>query len=153
MKKISWEYWFLFLISGILAIILLFTLTKAKDTDTSSLITSNQITDSVVVSPSAGAAGGVSVSVAYAGGDEDGWNFNLNFDTHNVNLDAYDYQKGIYLEKNEGLYPSLKIEVSGQTHHKKAEAVFEKIELPFAIIIKNLSAIPRREFKVEGERG
>lgn len=73
--------------------------------------------------------------------------FQFVLDTHSVNLDAFDFQKDVKLEKdNKESYP-ITVNQSGSGHHRKAEITFAPVAVPFTIIVASVSSIPRREFR------
>jgi len=73
--------------------------------------------------------------------------FNIILDTHNVNLDSFNFEKDVFLGKEgRGSLP-IKISQSGSVHHRKAELAFNKTSTPFTIVLSNLSGISKREFK------
>lgn len=72
--------------------------------------------------------------------------FQITLDTHSVNLDAFDFQKEITLEKGGESFSPKVISQEGSVHHRKAEIYFEKASVPFEVVVMNLSDIPRREF-------
>lgn len=148
MKKISWEYRVLILIVPLFSILILFNLFKTKNRITKGRPEENLKPVSLNISPSQSTEGSVTVSADITE-NSGGWNVNLAFDTHNINLDDYNYPQGIYLEKESLRYNPLEINVSGQLHHKKAEIVFEKISPPFSLSIDDLSGISKRVFQIK----
>lgn len=73
--------------------------------------------------------------------------FQIVLDTHSVNLDAFDFQKEIALEKNGKSFSPNVISKEGSVHHRKAVISFGQTSVPFTIVVMNLSGVPRREFK------
>lgn len=95
----------------------------------------------------------VTAGVEYLAAKSDGKNivFNIVLNTHSVELDSFDFQKDIVLEKNpeaSGSNP-VKVTTNGSGHHRSAEVTFEKTSPPFTIVLKNLANINRREFLFE----
>lgn len=75
--------------------------------------------------------------------------FRTALDTHSVDLDSFDFTKDITLEKDgKSVSPSL-VKQEGSDHHRSAEINFPQTSLPFTIVFKNLSNVPRREFNFE----
>lgn len=72
--------------------------------------------------------------------------FQIVLDTHSVDLDAFDFQKDVALEKDNKSSSPVIIDQSGSGHHRQAEVSFERISPPFTIVVMNVSNIPRREF-------
>lgn len=72
--------------------------------------------------------------------------FNVIIDTHSVDLNAFDLQNNIILEKNGKKIKPKKINVSGSIHHKTAEIAFNSTPTPFTVFITNLDNVPKREF-------
>lgn len=95
----------------------------------------------------------VTVVVEYlaAKSDEKTMTFAVSLDTHSVNLDSFDFQKDIVLEKNpraSGSNPT-KVTTNGSDHHRSGEIVFPNTPPPFTLVLKNIANINRREFLFE----
>ncbi len=73
--------------------------------------------------------------------------FQIALDTHSVNLDTFDFQKEIILEKGGKSFSGKIISQEGSVHHRKAQISFSQTATPFTFVVINLSGIPRREFK------
>lgn len=93
----------------------------------------------------------VTVEVEYLAVKSDGKNitFNIALNTHSVNLDSFDFQKDIVLEKDGKSTTPSKISTNGGGHHRSSEIVFPNTSPPFTIVLKNLANINRREFLFE----
>lgn len=73
--------------------------------------------------------------------------FAITLDTHSENLDAFDFQKDIFLGKDgRGILPVV-VSQSGSGHHRKAEVTFKRTVPPLTIVLSNLAGISRREFQ------
>ena len=79
--------------------------------------------------------------------DNDNIVFNIVLDTHNVDLSSFDFSKDIVLEKEGLVRIPIKSSPTGSVHHRKAEVVFKRVNLPYSIVLMNLSSIQRREFQ------
>lgn len=93
--------------------------------------------------------GNVTVIVEYLPekSDENSSIFLITLDTHSVDLDAFDFQKDVFLGKEgRGSLP-IKVSQSGSGHHRKAEVAFKKTATPFSIVLSNLGGISKREFQ------
>lgn len=77
--------------------------------------------------------------------------FAVSLDTHSVNLDSFDFQKDIVLEKNpraSGSNPT-KVTTNGSDHHRSGEIIFPNTSPPLTLVLKNIANINRREFLFE----
>lgn len=71
----------------------------------------------------------VTVIVEYIPEKSDSFNsvFSITLDTHSANLDAFDFQKDVFLGKDgKGSLPMI-VNESGGGHHRKAEITFKKL--------------------------
>lgn len=93
--------------------------------------------------------GDVDVVVEYLPEKSDNNNivFNIVLDTHNVNLDSFDFFNDIELEKEGVVSIPIKSSPTGSVHHRKAEVVFKRINPPFSVVLLKLSSLPKREFQ------
>lgn len=72
--------------------------------------------------------------------------FQISFNTHSVDLDSFDPNTQITLEKDGKILKPQSINPTGSSHHKEFDITFEKVKSPFSIVITNLANIPKREF-------
>jgi hypothetical protein len=95
--------------------------------------------------------GGVTVKVTYPhsqGTDET--RFDVVFDTHSINLDAYDLKALSVLRDDSGkIYEPLRVENKGSGHHREITVVFPKPAADvkrLELVIKDLAGIKERSF-------
>lgn len=93
----------------------------------------------------------VTVAVEYLKDKSDDKNmvFTVTIDTHSVNLDAFNFEKDIVLEKDGKSTAPSKATTNGGGHHRSGEIVFPNTSPPFTMVLKNLANINRREFLFE----
>ena len=69
--------------------------------------------------------------------DDKNMTFAVSLDTHSVDLNSFDFQKDIVLEKNpraSGSNPT-KVTTNGSDHHRSGEIVFPNTPSPFTLIL------------------
>ena len=72
--------------------------------------------------------------------------FQIVLDTHSVDLDPFDFQKNIYIEKNNLRESPINTIPSGNQHHRQAEVEFKKVSPPYSLVVADLSGIDKRLF-------
>ncbi len=90
----------------------------------------------------------VTVSVTYLADKSNSQStfFEINLDTHSVNLDDFSFEKDIFIEKgNSKVFPK-NVAASGEGHHRNAQVSFTKTPAPFFIVVSRVAGIARRDF-------
>lgn len=96
--------------------------------------------------------GGVTAKVTYLNPKKnDEPRFQVVFDTHSVNLDAYDLKSITVLRDDTGKsYPPTKVENKGSGHHRQVILTFPKVSQEakhLEIVIKNVAGVKERTFR------
>lgn len=105
------------------------------------------------------AAGEVTVVATFknpeSAGGKDDLVFHVKFDTHTVDLDKYNIEKGVILkDDNDMVYKPSSVKPSGSGHHREADVSFKnpgKVKY-LKLAIKALAGVKETEFKWEIEK-
>ena len=89
-------------------------------------------------------------------GGKDKLVFNIKFDTHTVNLDAFKFNEGIVLKDDKGnIYKPASVKETGSGHHREADVKFKnpgKVK-SIELIVKDLAGVKETVFKWEFSEG
>ncbi len=151
LKNIPKEWLILLVIALLITIIVIIDWSKSSSKPNQA--NKSNLTNDQTVSRQEKEEANVTVVVEYLKDKSDDKNitFAVLLDTHSVDLNSFDFQKDIVLEKNpraSGSNPT-KVTTNGSDHHRSGEIVFPNTPPPFILVLKNIANINRREFLFE----